>query len=361
MRIFLLFIFSIVFFPGCSDDHEINREKIIGVKVYEHPGDLEFLFTQFESLGINTLFVSPEMARRPGFISLADTHEMPVYLIIPTFYNPEALAEDSSLYAITAEGNIAVDDWVEFICPNRNGYRKRHLEYLKSLVKELSPAGVSIDFIRYFVFWETVSPDQTIADLPQTCFDDTCLTAFKKLYQITLPENMVDLQQEAAFILENYSWEWTDYKVNTITSYVHEITQTLLHIDPELQFNLHLVPWRTDDFAGAIRKVAGQDVKMLAPRVDYISPMCYSHMVRQPPGWIHEVVSNSDENGHGKILPSIQVSRAYLEDPFRTKDFREALRAALRAPSRGVIFWSWDALAKDTEKQDGVRSELMVE
>jgi hypothetical protein len=354
----LIFSLLILIFSDCT---HISDHPIIAVKIYDHQGNLEELFGEFRSLGINTLFVSPELARKPVFMELAEMNSIPVFLIVPTFYNPEALAEDSSLYAVTAGGEKAVDDWVEFICPNRKEYRKHHLEDLKSLIKEISPAGISIDFIRYFVFWERVYPDQTIADLPKTCFDDTCLAAFTELYEIPVPDDKMNVEEKAAYILRNHRSQWTEFKVNTITSYVSEITQTLNTIDPDLEFNLHLVPWTESDFDGAIRKVAGQDVADLAPLVDFISPMCYSHMVRQPPGWIHEVVSNIDQNGQGKVLPSIQVSRSYLEDPFPAQSFQEALRAALKFPSRGVIFWSWEALEQDSQKLEVVRREVMTE
>lgn len=359
--IFFLFILPGMMFFGCRDGREIPSEKIIGVKIYDHPGELEDLFNQLESTGINTLFTSPELALRKGFMNMADNHGMPVFLIVPTFYNPEVLAEDSSLFAVTATGNKAVDDWVEFICPNRKDYRMRHLEYLKSLVVELSPAGLSIDFIRYFVFWEKVYPGQTILDLPQTCFDDTCLSVFVEEYQILIPENMTDLKGKADYIIEHHGLDWAEFKVKTITSYVQEITRALNNIDPDLKFNLHLVPWRRLDFDGAIRKVAGQEVKLLAPWVDYLSPMCYSHMVKQSPTWIHELVVDTDQSSKGQVLPSIQVGRAYREEPFLPGDFRNALQSALKAPSLGVIFWSWEALVEDPEKRRVVIDELVLE
>jgi hypothetical protein len=358
MQKFLLFVLTSLIFFSCRENPEALTEKIIGVKLYDHKGDLEDLFDQLGSTGINTLFVSPDLARKSGFMSLAASLKMPVYLIVPTFYNSEALEADSTLYAITADGNRAVDDWVEFICPNREDYRNRHLEYLRALVEELSPDGISIDFIRYFVYWEQVFPDQNIQDLSQTCFDDTCLAAFTVQNQVIFPEDIKTRKKQAAYILSNFGKEWTNFKVETITSYVDEITGTLRELDPSLKFNLHLVPWRDADFDGAIRKIAGQEVERLGPLVDYISPMCYTHMVRRPPEWVHEVVLDIDPSAVGRVLPSIQVSRAYREELFPVEDFRDALRSALKPPSKGVIFWSWEALKKDPGKLEVVRNEI---
>jgi len=337
---------------------EITGEKIIGVKVYDHEGDLEGLFARWQSTGINTLFVSPKLARRSGFMELAEKYSMPVYLIVPTFYNPEALEADSSLYSITAEGQKAMDEWVAFICPNRRSYREDHLKDLQSLVRELSPAGISIDFIRYFVYWEKVFPEETLHDLPETCFDDTCLAVFSDRYKIRFPEEADTRAIKANYILANHQDDWTRFKIQTITSYVDEITAALRITDPALRFNLHLVPWRETDFEGAIHKIAGQDAGELGSLVDFISPMCYSHMVKRPPDWIHEVVADLDSESAGKILPSIQVSAAYREEPFSEESFQMALQAALEPPSKGVIFWSWEALEKDPGKLKVVKDAL---
>ena len=357
MKKWLLIIFCLPVFFGCGLP-ETSNDMIYGVKMYDHEGELDDLFDQLGSTGINTLFVSPDLARKPGFMSLAASHKMPVYLIVPTFYNPEALEADSTLYAITADGKKAVDDWVQFICPNRKDYRNRHLEYLRALVEELSPDGISIDFIRYFVYWEQVFPDRNISVLPQTCFDDTCLVAFTAQNQFIFPEDIKSREKRAAYILSHSGKEWTNFKVETITSYVDEITGALRELDGSLKFNLHLVPWRDSDFDGAIRKIAGQDVGRLGHLVDYMSPMCYTHMVRRPPGWVNEVVLDIDPSAVDRVLPSIQVSPAYREEPFSVEDFRDALKSALKPPSKGVIFWSWEALEKDPGKLEVVRKEI---
>ncbi|MBR9999738.1 MAG: hypothetical protein KFF73_12255, partial [Cyclobacteriaceae bacterium] len=70
MRVFV-FILSILIFSDCTHTPEGPSEKIIAVKIYDHQGDLEVLFRKFRSTGINTLFVSPELARKPGFMVLA--------------------------------------------------------------------------------------------------------------------------------------------------------------------------------------------------------------------------------------------------------------------------------------------------
>ena len=51
-----------------------------------------------------------------------------------------------------------------------------------------------------------------------------------------------------------------------------------------------------------------------------------------------------------KIIPSIQVNKAYLERELGMEEFEQSLSEALKPPSRGVLFWSWERLVQDPEK-----------
>jgi len=81
-------------------------------------------------------------------------------------------------------------------------------------------------------------------------------------------------------------------------------------------------------------------------------------MLKREPSWIHSVVQDVHKQAKGRVIPSIQVSKAYLEKKFTAKDFREALVEALKYPSAGVIFWSWEALDKDREKKKAIKDVL---
>jgi hypothetical protein len=61
-----------------------------------------------------------------------------------------------------------------------------------------------------------------------------------------------------------------------------------------------------------------------------ISPMCYWHMLKRKPPWIHEVVEDAFARAKVRIVPSIQVGNAYISDKLPVEEFREALEEALR-------------------------------
>lgn len=355
--IFGTILISILFSNSCQ---ELVKDKvIIGVKVYNHEGDLSELFKEWDRTGINLILASPELARKNDFMKLAKEYSKRVFLIVPTFFNPEALDQDSTLYAVTRYGEPAIDDWVRFVCPNNENYRTKHIEYLKKLTTEIQPDGISIDFMRYFVFWEKVFPDHIFTDLPQTCFDDNCLEKFMQECDREFPDSCNNINKKANFILSQCETEWIHFKCQTISEFVTEMVETIKSVQPETEINFHAVPWRSADFEGGQRTIAGQDLTMIAPSVDYISPMCYSHMVMQPPQWVHSVVLDFDTQVPGsRILPSIQVNKAYLEASFSEKNFKSALIESLKPPSSGVIFWSWEALEKSPEKLKIVRDYL---
>ncbi|MGD9329041.1 MAG: hypothetical protein PVH48_08765 [Cyclobacteriaceae bacterium] len=359
MRKFLIYLAISFLFANSSCNNLSMKDTLIGVKIYAHDGDLAELFEEWNRVGINLILASPELAAKDNFMSLARSHSMRVFVIVPTFFNTDALDKDSSLYSITSQGEKAIDDWVEFICPNRSEYRISHIQDLKTLAAEIQPDGISLDFIRYFVYWEKVFPDQIYDNFPQTCFDEDCLGRFLAEYNVGIPDTCISVNEKADFILQQYQQEWTEFKCNTISGYVTEMVEAIRSVNPEIEINFHAVPWKSTDFGGGIRSIAGQDLKQIAPLVDYISPMCYHHMVIQSPEWVHEVVNDiAFQAPDERILPSIQVNKAYLETSVSETEFRDAFIEALRPPSDGVVFWSWEALEESPEKLKVVRDYI---
>ena len=343
-----------------SSDPENGKELTIGVKIYAHEGSLPELFAEWRSLGVNTVFVSPALAAQGQFRELARKQGISVFLILPVFFNPEELKSDPGLYALTDRGEKAKDDWVEFVCPTRPDYRNRRIEWIITLVRELDPEGISLDFIRYFVFWEMVYPERTPDSIANSCFDRSCLEQFQKDSGVTLPQGLGGTAETAKWIMAEHGREWTDWKCGVITGLVRSIAAEARAIKPKLIVNIHSVPWREKDFGGAIKVIAGQDLAALAAPADMISPMCYWHMLKRKPPWIREVVQDVYSRAKGLVVPSIQVGNAYISDKLSVEEFKEALDEALRPPSGGVIFWNWDALVKEPEKKTVVAARLKV-
>ena len=332
----------------------------IGVKIYEHDGNLDALFSAWSELGIDTAFASEALGRAPGFRAKAKERGIDLFLIVPVFYNPQALAEDPTLVAVTAQGAPAIQEWVAFVCPSRPEYRARRVHEITEAVRQIRPDGLSLDFLRHFVFWEKVPIAAVRDSFPNTCFCDRCVVSFARREGLTLPGGTLgNARSAASWILAEHEAAWTEWKIELIDSMAAELVAAARGVKPDLEVVLHAVPWRRNDYGGAIRSIAGQDHERLAKRVDYISPMAYAHMLRRPPRWIRSVVRTLAATSHARILPSVQVQEAYRPgEPLTAEEFAQDIREALRPPSAGVVLWSWDGLQKAPEKQRVLRAVL---
>lgn len=351
----LLGAWAILQWQGCGQP---AGDRIIGVKIYQQEGGYEELFREWQKLGINSAFTSEQLLSEREFRELARENHVSTFVIFPVFFNPEALADDPGLYAIDQQGRIAKQEWVEFVCPSREAYRKKVVERARRMVTELDPEGISIDFIRHFVFWEKVYPGRNPATLPVTCFDSLCLDHFQAESGIILPETVASNPEKASWILENHLQEWTRWRCGLVTAMVKEIADAAREVKPEILVNIHLVPWSGEDFNGALKRVAGQDLQALAGQTDFLSPMTYAHMVKREPPWIHSLVEEIYMQTGGEVLPSIQVNRAYLETGLDLAEFEASLEEALKPPSRGVVFWSWEQLDEQPRKKGVVAKVL---
>jgi len=344
----LLLIFQLLL-PGCSQKAD---QTLIGAKIYEHDGPYELLFEQWNTMGINTGFCSEDLISDREFMKAAREHQISTFVIFPVFFNAEAIASDPDISAIKRNGEPAAEEWVEFVCPSREVYRQEMVEHARQIVRDHQPNGFSIDFIRHFVYWEKVYPDRDSETLPISCFDSVCINHFQAETGVVIPEELSGIPDKADWILKNHEEAWTGWRCGLITSMVVEIADAVKEEKPDILINIHLVPWARDDFNGAIKKVAGQDIAALSRLSDFLSPMTYAHMVKQEPAWVHCIVEDLFLQTGGKILPSIQVGKAYLDTPYDQEELRATLEAALQAPSSGVVIWSWERLIAEPDKAD---------
>lgn len=350
--ILLNILFLFIFLTGCGEKRNTHDKpgQLIGVKVYNIDRELKSLFEEWTDLGINTVFASPSIFN-DQFSALAKKHKIETFIILPVFYDPDVLQTQPDVFAITDKGEKAVDDWVEFVCPSREDFRKMKIENICQLVKDLDPDGISLDFIRFFCFWEKVYPDRDPDSITNTCFCPHCLEKFQADKNISIPESISDLDDIARWIAANHEKEWIDWKCNLITHMVRDIVLEARKIKSGIKVNLHVVPWRQNDFDNAMKRIVAQDVAALEEYSNMISPMTYSHMLKREPDWIHNVVEDITGQVHCKVIPSIQVNEAYLTEILSSEEFEQTLREALKPPSSGVLLWSWEQLEKKPEKK----------
>jgi hypothetical protein len=225
-----LWIPALILLQACAGK---ESQILIGAKIYEHLGPYDLLFRQWNQMGINTGFCSEELVSDIEFMKEAREHRITTFLIFPVFYNPEEIARRPDLAAIKQNREVAREDWVEFVCPSREDYRQQVLAHARQLIRDHQPDGLSIDFIRHFVYWEKVYPQRDPATLPVSCFDSVCLQNFKKECGIVLPEELNGTTERAQWILDNHGNSWTRWRCSLITSMVKALAKAAREEKPD--------------------------------------------------------------------------------------------------------------------------------
>jgi hypothetical protein len=347
------------------------QQPLFAVKMLRAPlAPVEALVKELRAAGVKAvycrsddLFTDPVAGRNlREFRRLLREAGIAFHITAPVFLDTAAIARDPSLAGIGHLGNTSREPgvaWLGFVCPARPDYRRRRLDDMIAKVRDLRPDGLSLDFIRYFIYWERVKPDQPADSLEKFCFCDYCLERMQADLDLQFPAGATTRQAKAAWVLANHRERWTAWKCETITSMVRDAAREARAALPGLRISLHGVPWLEADYEGGRRVVAGQDLQQLAPYVDVFSPMCYFQMLGREPGWVRDIVSEYGRLTGKPPLPSVQAGGS--RDAVLTLDaFRRHVRAALEPPSLGVNVFNWDRLKADGEKLSALR-ELLAE
>jgi len=339
-------------------------EPIRGAKVLVKPDDdrIPLLIDEWTSMGITDVFVKDDLYASSAFRKAIAGHTFRTWLIAQVyFWDRNHLSDHPDFFAITDEGRPAKADpvpgqeedtvWLEMASPSSIAYEEQTIARIRRQVAEFQPDGISLDFIRYFAFWELVAPDANPASLPDTCFSTDSLTAFSAATGISLPEGQ-STQAIADFIHAHHPDEWTRFKCARIADMVSRIAAVVREEKPDIRINLHAVPWRQGDFNGAVRRITGQDMSLLAPLVDMISPMTYARMTGHGPDWIHEVTADihAAAGQTVPVAPAIQSVEMYKTGAVTDALFEQYLTEAMKAPSSGVIVWPYEQMTESQKE-----------
>ena len=270
-------------------------------------------------------------------------------------FHDSGARDRQDLLAVDNHGSQRLDGWQTFVCPVREDYRSRKVAEIAAGVRRLQPDGVSLDFIRYPVFWEKMGPDYPVAEIRSFCFCGHCLKRFRQETGIAVPESLTTVNGKASWILANHPRCWTDWKCSVITGMVNRIRSEVRKIRPDVLIDIHALPLRLGDYGGAVKSVAGQDFTSLAACVDILSPMCYHTLLGRESQWVHSVVEEIARLTGRPTWACVQVKGLTADEGFSDArvspdDFRRALQHALRPPAQGINVLDWPALRDDSQK-----------
>ncbi len=353
-----LLIVVCLFFPTLSPAAGRRPRVVLGAKVYRAARDPKELVGFAKSLGLNTLFVGDELATSLPFREECQKAGLQYFLIIRIFNDPEAAADDPSMISVDRDGRQGRRDGDVMISPAREDFRRIKRERIRAAIERLQPDGVTLDYFRYFIYWEGVDPRTGPLNFPAFSFDRASVEDFLRATGLRLKPDLSPGTDKVPRDLIDTIWNqhreaWYRWRVERLVEDAQEFTSFIRQQFPKLPIVLHAVPWTRDEFGGAREKIAGQDVRRLAPFFDYVSPMEYSALTRRGPGWVERLNHNLvAEVPAAKLLPSVEVGPDGPKfPPMSLKNYESDLKAALKAPA-GVVLYHLELLLDDPARQD---------
>ncbi len=359
------------FMPLCSSIHALTivvglsysmsafcqNGAILGAKVYRGGQNPQQLIGLARNLGVNTLFVGDELAGSGKFRAQCATAGLKYFLIVRTFNDPEAAAKDATLVSIDRTGKPARRNGDVMICPSRADFRQKKMQRIKAEIERFHPDGLTLDYFRYFIYWEGIDPQRGPEDFPAYCFDATCVREFLRSTKLRLRAGAPRDSESVPRELSDEIWlqhrgEWYRWRTRRMAENAREFTEFIHRNFPGLPIVLHAVPWSRNEFGGAREKIVGQDLRLLAAYFDYVSPMEYSALTHRGSGWVAELNRQlRKEVPAAKLLPSIEVGPDGPEFPSLSPErYQSDLRAA-RSAAPGVVLYHLELLVGDPQKQ----------
>jgi len=299
--------------------------------------------------GINAVFVS--LREEDSMLSLLRQAEIFCFEELPVFAGRALYRSHPEWRPITpAGGELPPDGWYHGLSPCHPDLRQKRLEDFRKRLKNPHIQGIWLDFIRYAARWEKPKPR-----LVDNCFSSYALRQFEQFAGILLPEST--LPEKARLIQTQWPGRWVDFKVETIRSWVEEAQQIRDRERPDVWLGLFGIPWTEVDFDGAIRKILGQDIGVLAAHVDIFSPMVYHKLCGRPPAWVAEITSAFRRQTQKPVWPIVQA----VSDPapLSAEEFEEAAWHGAKASASGLILFTaahiqkenrWDQVTNIFEK-----------
>ena len=142
--------------------------RLYGVKLYDPRFCTSRTVDLLQEAGFNTVYLGRD-ALVPAF-----TEELSSRGLFWNIVEPVFLASEGEDLAVLEDGSLASDDWVRFVCPTDAVHLNDIRWRIASDIRTLNPPGVSLDFLRFFQFWEMTSPSAEAKSL---------------LYQMPIPED----------------------------------------------------------------------------------------------------------------------------------------------------------------------------
>ncbi len=289
----LIFIIILSF---ALKNHTKTAQKIYAI--YNPPANRK-AHKVLKRMGINTVFIKTDYKAAVFF----KKRRYKVYISFPVFFNRHMLKVYPGLHAIDKNGHpLPKISWYRGINPGVRWYRNLQLRKLRYIIKGYKIDGIALDFIRYPVHWEP--KNKLLAD---SSFDVHTLKQFQKYINKTIPFPLKKTRLVCRWIYSNHRKDWTKFKCKIISGFISQVKKIIKANNRKIKLGVFMIPWNNDDYLGAIKTIAAQDIDLIRKPADFISPMLYHKMLGNNIQWFEKTLRYFVRKNHSKnILPILQ-------------------------------------------------------
>lgn len=279
--------------------------------------------------------------QNPEFVAAVHAAGLKLYAEFACFVGATWWEKVPASRPVTSTGELLPQQkWYCGVNPTTPAVRREQLAALERLLTTYPLDGVWLDFIRWPCHWEGRDPHR-----PDTSFDAETVHRFSCDTGLKILQG--DTASIAQALLNQHEAAWTQWRCEQITTWVAEAKAVIKRVRPGTILGLFNVPWRSDDYDGAILKVVGQDYQALGQYVDVFSPMVYHLMCGRSLSWIGTVIEAVHTLSGKPVWPIIQS--VDKPSPLSAKAYGQAIDVALNhAASDGIlVFTLAGALAEE--------------
>lgn len=300
--------------------------------------------------GLDSVILAPPHAKQPRFPAELRAHGLGLWLNLPVFYAPAFLQQHPEHYAVTWRGERAIQDWLHMGCPTDEAFLDARAQEFTALLRQVEPVTLSLDFIRWYVRWETIPRDADPASVVDGCYCPRCLDAFAR-------SAGEPARRDADGRLVPEQWPaWADWRTGRISEVAARFAALARAGAPGVPLHVKTVPWGPDELDDGLRRIAGQDLEALARLADHVVPMAFTHLLGRDPAWKRDLLADVRRRTGKETLSYVQIQA--IEGGTIPPAQLEAELDTARAEGLDVVVFSYEQLAADPARAQTLQRHI---
>ncbi len=359
MRIVLTLVACLLLHGSATgDERPPARKHVVMRGIYGGvPAALMAKGKTLSSVGVDAVFIG-ERAITKARVQAIKAQGARVFAEFNTVHRAEYLKAHPDAAPVGVDGKRAPapHGW-QGICPTHPEYRAWRMDAFRTLLASHEIDGVWLDYHHGHASWERAKPA-----LPDTCFCDRCVAAFKARTKIDGAEDRAAIVKHLAKKDSAVRTAWIRWRCEVFTDWVRSFRKILDATRPAALLGTYHCPWTEAEHEGALKAKLAIDLRAQKPYLDVFSPMPYHARFghAKDPAWISRQTAwlgkHLDLQGKAservKIWPIVQLSDWGEKVP--VEQVESVLDHGSRLPATGVMVFRWGTLRKEPAKVEAM-------